>query len=232
MIVYIVKEMLKHVVVRLVSTATFTTLRQKRSYTEYNMQLIKHHEREFLISAALIGIAFGILATWLVVMIKGDESILIVVAGILLAIGLSQQIMSIGLDAITLSLNGFISAWNSILFQFARQKPSPEWRFIENEASQIFIYPHIVYALPSELSGAKIGTAKIIQYLTEHSSELEYPQKIYNEEPSLLSFAQYATEYLKERLHVYDRLSNIQQRSGTVNPVVFVALGTLIWLLS
>lgn len=232
MIPYIVKEMLRHVIIRLVTSATFITLRHKRSATEYNIRLIKQREREFLISAAIIGIAFGILATWLVVMIKGGESILIVIAGILLAIGLSQQIMSLGLDAITLSLNGFVSSWNSVLYRFARQKPSPEWRFIENEANQVFIYPHIVYVLPPELAEQKVSSARMIQYITEHSSELEYPHKIYEEEPSLLSFAEYATEYVRERLHVYDRLSNIQQRTGTVNPVVFVALGTLIWLLS
>ncbi|MEM2760066.1 MAG: hypothetical protein QXU32_07315 [Nitrososphaerales archaeon] len=232
MITYIVKEMLKHVVVRLVLSATFAVLRHRRSPAEYNIRLIKQGEREFLISAAIIGISFGILTIWLVMMLKGQENILTVVAGILLSIGLSQQIMSIGLDAITLSLNGFISIWNSILFLFARQKPTPEWRFIENESSQIFIYPHIVYVLPEELSESKVGTTKLIQYITEHSSELEYPKKICDEEPSLLSFAQYAIEFIRDRLTVYDRLSNIQQRTGAVNPVVFIALGTLIWLLS
>lgn len=224
--------MLKHLVFRLVSSATFITLRQRRVSAEYNIRLIKCREREFLIAAAFIGIAFGILTTGLVVSIKGNETLIVVAAGILLAIGLSQQIMSIGLDAVTLSLNVFISTWNSILFQLARQRPSPEWRFIENEASKVFIYPHIVYSLPAELYESKIGTTRIIQYLTQNSYELDYPSKIYNEEPSLLSFAEYATEYIRDRLSIYDRLSNIQQRTGTVNPVVFIALGTLIWLLS
>jgi len=86
--------------------------------------------------------------------------------------------------------------------------------------------------MPPELDELKVSSAKIIKYADEHKTEIDYPQEIYDEEPSLLSFAQYVTEYIKDRLHVYDRLSNIQQRTGNVNPVVFIALGTLIWLLS
>ena len=233
MITYIVKEMLLHLVVRLVLSASFVALRQKRSPREYNIELIRQQEREILISAAVIGIAFGALATLLVIMIKGDDSILIVMAGVLLSIGLSQQIMSIGLDAITLSLNGFISSWNSVLNLLAKQKAKPEWRFIENETHQIFINPHIVYILPSQLDEPKPSLEKITKYLGEHKWEIEFPQaQLYHDEPSLLSFALYATEYLRDRLLVSDRLVNLQQRTGTVNPVVFVALGTLIWLLS
>ena len=230
---YIIKEMLRHLVVRVVLSATFIALRQRRSPREYNIDLIWREEREIITSAAIIGIVFGVLTTWLVVMIKGDDSILIVIAGILLSIGLSQQVMSISLDAITVSLNGFISSWNSVFNLLAKQRAKAEWRFIENETHQIFINPHVIYLLPSELDEPKPSMEKITKYLDEHRWELKFPLvKLYHDEPSLLSFSQHSIEYLRDRLHVADRLFNIQQRSGAVNPVMFIALGTLIWLLS
>jgi len=231
-IAYIVREMLKHLVVRLILSATFVVLRQRKPVTEYNTRLIKLKERDILVSAALLGIFFSAITIAFVASIKGGTNELTVAAGVLLSIGLSQQIMSIGIDAVTISLNGFMSSWNSVLYSLAKQRSNPQWRFIENEAHQVFIYPHIVYVLPPELDELKVGSAKIIKYADEHKAEIDYPQKIYDEESSLLSFAQYATDYLRDRLHVYDRLSNIQQRTGNVNPVVFIALGTLIWLLS
>lgn len=38
MIVYIVKEMLRHLVVRLILSATFVVLRQRKPITEYNIK--------------------------------------------------------------------------------------------------------------------------------------------------------------------------------------------------
>ncbi len=232
MIAYIVKEMLRHLVLRLVMSATFVVLRQKREVTEYDIRFINLRERDVLVSAALLGIIFSAIAIAFVASIKGGTNVMTVAAGILLAIGLSQQIMSIGIDAITRSLNGFLTCWNSVIYLLARQKTSPEWRFIENETHQVFIHPQIVYALPGELDELKVPTAKIIRYLEGHRHELEYVNHVYDEEPSLLSFAQYAVDYIRDRMLVFDRLLITQQRTGNVNPVVFVALGTLLWLLS
>ena len=232
MIAYIVKEMLRHLVLRLVLSATFVVLRQRKPVTEYNTSLIKLKERDVLVSAASLGIFFSAVTIAFVASSKGGTNEMVVAAGVLLSIGLSQQIMSIGIDAVTTNLNGFLSSWNSVVYLLAKQRGNPEWRFIENEANQVFIYPHIVYVLPPELDELKVASAKIIKYVDEHKAEIDYPQKIYDEEPSLLSFAQHAIEYLRDRLHTYDRLSNMQQRTGNVNPVVFISLGTLIWLLS
>lgn len=233
MIPYIVKEMLRHIVIRLVLGATFVALKQRRPRTEYNTLLIKQQEREILISAALIGVSFGVTTTFLVFLIKSGENFLILIAGILLSIGLSQQIMSLGIDTIATHLNAFISSWNSVINLLAKQKVNPEWRFIENETNQMFIYPHILYVLPPELDKLKPSADDVTKYVDEHRWEVEHPlAKLYHDEPSLLSFAEHAVEYLRGRLHVYDRLTTVQQRAGSINPVVFIALGTLIWLLS
>ncbi|MFQ5920822.1 MAG: hypothetical protein ACE5JV_02260 [Nitrososphaerales archaeon] len=219
MIAYIVRQMLRHLVIRLVMSATFVVLRQRREATEYNSRLINLATRDVLVSAALLGIIFAAITIIFVASIKGGANVLTVAAGMLLSIGLSQQIMSIGIDAVTINLNGFLTSWNSILYLISRKRASPEWRFIENEAHQVFIHPHIVYAVPAKLDQLKVSTAQIITYVNE-------------EEPSLLSFAQHTIDHIRNRLLLYDRIAGIQQRTGNVNPVVFIALGTLLWLLS
>ena len=49
---------------------------------------------------------------------------------------------------------------------------------------------------------------------------------------SCLAFFQYATKQMREKLQIYDELDDLQERSGGVNAVILIALGTLIWLIS
>ena len=96
-------------------------------------------------------------------------------------------------------------------------------------------FPQLFYSLPEGISKSTDTAAaeKTVNYISEHRWELAYPQANFsNDEKSVLAFAKYGIDFLRERLDVYDRLSTIQYRTGSVNPIVFVALGTLIWLLS
>lgn len=234
---FVIKEMLQHLVVRLALTATLVDLvKKKENHTNYNMNLIRQNERTIILNAMLLGIAFGAIAIWLVFSIKGDdENMMIVVAGILLSLGLMQQIISIALDAVTISLSRFLSTWNSVINLLAKQKTTPEWHVIRDETEEIFIFPQVSYSLPPGISKTIDPNAadKTVRYIAEHRWELSYPQANFpGDEKSLVSFAQYAIEFLRGRLNMYDRLSTIQYRTGSINPVVFVALGTLIWLLS
>ncbi|GIU72335.1 MAG: hypothetical protein KatS3mg003_1814 [Candidatus Nitrosocaldaceae archaeon] len=227
--VYIIIAMLKHIVVRIVlSTAIFTT---KDSKSEYDIRLVKVNEREVIASAILIGLTFSIITISLIIYLKGSN-IMIIIAGILLSIGLSQQLISIGIDAIAINLNNFISSWNSILYMLSRIRKGDEWRYVENESNRIFIYPHIIYSLPKMINEPKVSSSKLIKYLEEHKDEVNYTHSIYDFEPSLLAFSQYLIEHLHNKLLLYDTLTNIQQRTGNVNPVLFIAIGTLVWLLS
>ena len=47
-----------------------------------------------------------------------------------------------------------------------------------------------------------------------------------------LAFAKHATKQMREKLQIYDELEDLQERSGGVNAVILIALGTLIWLIS
>ncbi len=226
---YIMAAMVRHIIIRIVlSTALFTS---KDSSNEYDIKLVKVREKEVIVSAVLIGIIFSSITILSVVYLKGSNT-MIIIAGILLSIGLSQQLISIGIDAIAINLNNFISSWNSILYMLSRIRKGDEWRYVENESNRIFIYPHIIYSLPKVINEPKVSSSKLIKYLEEHKDEVNYAHSIYDFEPSLLSFSQYLIEHLHNKLLLYDTLTNIQQRTGNVNPVLFIAIGTLIWLLS
>ena len=73
---------------------------------------------------------------------------------------------------------------------------------------------------------------KLIEYLDEHKWELECQQAITDDDSSYHAFFQYATKKMREKLQLYDELEDLQERSGGVNAVILIALGTLIWLIS
>ena len=37
---------------------------------------------------------------------------------------------------------------------------------------------------------------------------------------------------MREKMQIYDELEDLQERSGGVNAVILIALGTLVWLIS
>lgn len=229
---YILKEMLQHLLTRLLSTVILVDLLKKREESAYDMTLIAQNERTIAVNALILGAAFGALAIWLVLIIKGSENVMIVIAGTLLSFGLVQQIVSVGLDTVTTNLGRFMSSWNSILYTLTKKHNTPEWQKLRDETEEIFVFPQLVHTLPHRIK-EKASVEVIASYMDEHRWELGYPQTIFrHDEKSLLSFTRYAIEVLRDRMDVYDRLLTMQQRTGTVNPVVFVAAGTLIWLLS
>lgn len=231
---YILKEMLIHLIFRLTSTVTLVSLLEKQSESEYKMTLIMQKERTLVINAMVLGIAFGVLAIWLVVAIKGFDNIMVLVAGVLLSFGLMQQLVSVGLDAVTTNIGRFLSAWNSALYALAKMKSSESegWSVLRAEAEEIFIMPQLVYSLPEPIRRQPTINS-ISEYIDKRRWELEYPETVFHhDEKSLFSFAEYAVSFLRDRLDAYDKLLTMQQRTGTINPIVFIALGTLVWLIS
>jgi len=84
-----------------------------------------------------------------------------------------------------------------------------------------------------KLDGVKPESQQILlEYLDEHKWELEYRQAITYDDSSCLAFAQYATKQLIAKLLIYNQLEELQESSGGVGAIVFIALGTLIWLIS
>lgn len=204
---YILKEMLLHLVIRLTSTVSLIDLVRKQPESAYNMTLIVQKERTLVINAIVLGVAFGALAIWLVFVIKGAENIMIVAAGVLISLGLMQQLVSVGIDTVTTNLGRFLSSWNSVLYILTKQRSgNSEWTLLQDKINEIFIMPQLIYSLPERIR--KEPTIKEISaFIDEHRWELAYPKTIFHhDEKTLLSFAEYAIAFLRERLDAYDRL--------------------------
>jgi hypothetical protein len=108
-----------------------------------------------------------------------------------------------------------------------------DWRSIEIRVEMILISRRLEYNLPVKLDGVTPESQQILlEYLGEHKWELECQQAITDDDSSYHAFFQYATKKMREKLQLYDELEDLQERSGGVNAVILIALGTLIWLIS
>ena len=108
-----------------------------------------------------------------------------------------------------------------------------DWRSIESRVEMILMSRGLEYNLPVKLDGVKPESQQILlEYLDEHKWELEYQQAITDDDSSCLAFFEYATKKMREKWQICDELEDIQDRSGGVNAIILIAVGTLIWLIS
>ncbi len=235
-VIFIVKEMVKHLLNLLFVNALFIFLVRKgtKSGAEYNIKLIGQPTNYFKFSAALIGISFAVIAILIVIVF--DQNVMIVIAAIFISLGAGRQIFASALDVVTTNLDAFLSSWASTLLLLARTRlmvTTTDWRSIERRIELILMSRGLEYNLPVELDGVKPESQQILlEYLDEHKWELKCQQAITDDDSSCLAFVQYATKQMREKLQIYDRLEELQERSGGVNAVILIALGTLIWLIS
>ena len=238
-VTFIIKEMIKHLVILLFINGIFLFLINKRtkSVTEYNIKLIGQPTHYFEFSAAVIGIASWVIAVLIV--ISFDQNIMIVIAAVFISLGTGRQIFASALDVVTTNLNSFLSSWASTILLLARSRlmvttttTTSDWNNIESKVDLIVVSTR-KYNLPVKLDGVKPESQQILlEYLDEHKWELEYQQAITYDDSSCLTFAQYATKQLIAKLLIYNQLEELQESSGGVGAIVFIALGTLIWLIS
>ena len=233
---FVMKEMVKHLANLLFVNGLFIFLVRKRtkSGAEYNFKLIGQPTNYFEYSAAVIGISFAVIAI-LIVMVF-DQNIMIIIAAVFISLGTGRQIFASALDVVTTNLNAFLSSWASTLLLLAKNRlmvTTTDWRSIESRVELILISRRLEYKLPVKLEGVTPESQQILlEYLDEHKWELECQQAITDDDPSCLAFFQHATKQMKEKLQIYDKLEDLQERSGGVNAVILIALGTLIWLIS
>jgi hypothetical protein len=234
-VAFIMKEMVKHLFNLLFVNALFIFLVRKRtkSGAEYNIKLIGQPTNYFRSSAAAIGISFAVIAILIVIVFT--QNVMIAIAAVFISLGAGRQIFASALDVVTTNLNAFLSSWASTILLLAKNRltvTTTEWRSIESRIELILISTR-EYNLPVKLDGVKPESQQILlEYLDEHKWELEYQQAITYDDSSCLAFAQYAIKQMREKLQIYDELEELQERSGGVNAVILIALGTLVWLIS
>jgi hypothetical protein len=235
-VAFIMKEMVKHLANLLFANPGLISLVRKRtkSRAEYNIKLIGQPTNYFKTSAAVIAILFGVISILIVIVF--DQNVMIIIAAVFIIFGMARQILASALDVVTTTLNAFLSSWASTLLLLAKNMPmvtTTDWRSIESRIELILISRRLEYNLPVKLDGVKPESQQILlEYLDEHKWDLEYQQAITYDDSSCLAFVQYATKHMREKMQIYDELEELQERSGGVNAVILVALGTLIWLIS
>jgi hypothetical protein len=235
-VTFIVKEMVKHLVNLLFVNAPFIFLVRKRtkSGAEYNIKLIGQPTNYFRFSAAIIGISSAVIAILIVIVF--DQNVMIVIAAVFISLGTGRQIFASALDVVTTNLNAFLSSWASTLLLLAKNRmmvTTTDWRSIESRIELILMSRGLEFNLPAKLDEVKPESQQVLlEYLDEHKWELEYQQAITYDDSSCLAFVQYATKHMKEKMQIYDELEDLQERSGGINAVILIALGTLIWLIS
>jgi hypothetical protein len=235
-VTFVIKEMVKHLANLLFVNALFIFLVRKRtkSGAEYNIKLIGQPTNYFKYSAAVIGISFAVIAILIVMVFTQNPMILI--AAVFISLGTGRQIFASALDVVTTNLNAFVSSWASTLLLLAKNRlmvTTTDWHYIESRVELILISRRLQYNLPAKLDGVTPKSQQILlEYLDEHKWELECQQAITDDDSSCLAFFQYATKQMREKLQIYDELEDLQERSGGVNAVILIALGTLIWLIS
>jgi hypothetical protein len=235
-VTFIMKEMIKHLVNLLFVNAPFIFLVRKRtkSGAEYNIKLIGQPTNYFKFSAAVIGISSAVIAILIVIVF--DQNVMIVIAAVFISLGTGRQIFASALDVVTTNLNAFLSSWASTLLLLAKNRlmvTTTDWRSIESRIELILMSRGLEFNLPVKLDEVKPESQQVLlEYLDEHKWELEYQQAITYDDSSCLAFVQYATKHMREKMQIYDELEELQERSGGVNAVILIALGTLIWLIS
>jgi hypothetical protein len=235
-VTFVIKEMVKHLANLLFVNAIFIFLVRKRtkSGAEYNIKLIGQPTNYIKYSAAVIGISFAVIAI-LIVMIF-TQNLMIQFAAVFISLGTGRQIFASALDVVTTNLNAFVSSWASTLLLLAKNRlmvTTTDWRSIESRIELILISRRLEYNLPVKLDGVTPESQQILlEYLDEHKWELECQQAITDDDSSCLTFFHFATKQMREKLQIYDELEDLQERSGGVNAVILIALGTLIWLIS
>ena len=235
-VTFVIKEMVKHLANLLFVNALFIFLVRKRtkSETEYNIKLIGQPTNYFKIGAAVIGISFAVIAILIVMVFT--QNVMILIAAVFISLGTGRQIFASALDVVTTNLNAFVSSWTSTLLLLTKNRlnvTTTDWRSIESRVELILISRRLEYNLPVKLDGVTPESQQILlEYLNEHKWELDYQWAITYDDSSCVAFAQYATKQMREKLQIYDELEEIQERSGGVNAVILIALGTLIWLIS
>ena len=235
-VTFVIKEMVKHLANLLFVNALFIFLVRKRtkSGAEYNIKLIGQPTNYFKYCAAVIGISFTVIAILIVMVFT--QNLMILIAAVFISLGTGRQIFASALDVVTTNLNAFVSSWASTLLLLAKNRlmvTTTDWRSIESRVELILISRRLEYNLPVKLDGVTPESQQILlEYLDEHKWELECQQAITDDDSSCLAFAKHATKQMREKLQIYDELEEIQERSGGVNAVILIALGTLIWLIS
>ena len=233
----VLKKMLNGIWLRLIHIFPLSLINKEFINRSTDWSLVMSDEDQLLKNSKLLaGVVFILFLILILNFLEG----LVLVAGIFLSIGISQQIISVCLNTAADDLQLYVSRWTTIVDYLSQIhidqhtvtsiSDKAEWQDVNEHISQLYISPFITNDLPHGLDSPN-SLDIILNFIDEYHDEFDYPVEI-NSESGQLAFSQHMVSYLHSKLLFHDRLNTLQAKSGGVDSILPIAIGTLIWLLS
>jgi len=228
--IFTLSIMLRGLIVRIFFAFPIGFFRIKPADENYNKTIIKIRSKVIIRCARILAGAIWITLMYFVITYSGISNLNTVIAGFLISIALSQQIESAAMEVTTTHMRIFISAWNTVLYIFAKRKRGERWNEIVEEAEMLWIHPQIRYSEPMERLEGKLTEQQLMKHINKDREEMNYYKEVEDNNESKIKFANHAIEYIQIKLNIHDKIYEHQQRLGTYTYVIFLGIGTLIWL--
>ncbi len=232
----VLRKMLNGIWLRLIHIFPLSLINKEFINRSTDWSLVMSDEDQLLKNAKLLaGIVFILFLILILNFLEG----MVLVAGIFLSIGISQQVISVCINTAADDLQLYISRWTTIVDYLSQLhiaqhtvtsiSDKAEWQDVHEHTSQLYISPFITNELPSDLISST-SLDDLLSFIDDYQNEFDYPVEI-NSESGQLSFSQHMVSYLHSKLLFHDRLNTLQAKSGGVDSILPIAIGTLIWLL-
>ena len=222
--------MLRGLIVRIFFAFPIGFFRIKPADENYNKTIIKIRSKVIIRCARILAGVIWIISMYFVIIYSGINNLNTVIAGFLITIALSQQIESAAMEVSTSHIRIFISSWNTVMYIFAKRKRGERWNEIVEEAEMLWIHPQIRYSEPLERLEGKVTEQQLMKHINKDREEMNYYKEVEDNNESKIKFANHTVEYLQNKLNIHDKIYEHQQRLGTWTYVIYLAIGTLIWL--
>lgn len=209
-----------------------------RKRRPYDLRLVEAKLGDVLGSATVVGLITTLGIFTLIVGIKFFENPTLtyqrwffIAASLFIALGVSQQLVSLAIDVVTASYRQFISKWATVVHILARFGKGGRWDEVTREVNELFTHPSILYSPSEEILATQSSREDLIQHIQEGRGEVHY-ESTSAYWPDQIFFAEHTINFLRETLMRHDQLYDIEQRIGLTNSIIFIAAGTVFWLLS
>lgn len=232
---FVIGLMIRDIFLRTFFAQILRFFRLKNIKESYNTRAIKVTEKQAIMSARMIALITMIIIMYAVRHYAGLNNLNIVVPGILIGLGISQQMEGTALETITDHMRDCLGTWNTVLYVFAKRKRGKHWKEIIEETEMLWAHPQIRPISGFEESlrkiEGKLSEERIMKHINKDREELNYYVQVEDNNASKFQFADHALAHMRNIRDTHDNLFDIQQRIGTWTYAIYLGIGTIIWLI-
>ena len=192
----VLRKMLNGIWLRLIHIFPLSLINKEFINRSTDWSLVMSDEDQLLKNAKLLaGVVFILFLILILNFLEG----MVLVAGIFLSIGISQQVISVCINTAADDLQLYISRWTTIVDYLSQLhieqhtvtsiSDKAEWQDVHEHTSQLYISPFITNELPSDLISSP-SLDDLLVFIDDYQNEFDYPVEI-NSESGQLSFSQH-----------------------------------------